>query len=219
MSESVCGLMAISTASAVRSLALLVCAAGAWAGSPWNPDDIWSWRTPRDPQISPDGRRVVYLEDWNEHGSDSVYSSLWLVSIDDKQPLCLTDAPFRMQSPRWSPDSTRIAWSSGQGSLNVLTVGGDGAKATSVGVSPLALAWSRDGQSIAFTALVPPPPGTLSTTTSTKSIGADGTRTSTTGTTYNNSNGVASDSVTKTTTYPPPVPVTTTHNSTTTTTQ
>lgn len=157
MSESVCGLMAISTASAVRSLALLVCAAGAWAGSPWNPDDIWSWRTPRDPQISPDGRRVVYLEDWNEHGSDSVYSSLWLVSIDDKQPLCLTDAPFRMQSPRWSPDSTRIAWSSGQGSLNVLTVGGDGAKATSVGVSPLALAWSRDGQSIAFTALVPPP--------------------------------------------------------------
>jgi len=132
-----------------------VCAAGAWAGGPaWTPDDIWNWRKPRDPQISPDGRRVVYLEDWNDRSIDSAYSSLWLVSIEDKQARCLSDGPYRIGSPRWSPDSTRIAWNSGQGSLNVLTV--DGAKTVNIGIRPLALAWSRDGQSIAFTAIVPP---------------------------------------------------------------
>jgi hypothetical protein len=67
-----------------------------------------------------------------------------------------------------------------------------------------------------------PPPGTLSTTTTRKSVGFGGTQTESTGTTYRDSNGVAGDSVTRTTTYPPPAPppaaVTTTQQTTTSTT-
>ena len=138
------------------SLALLLYAAGAWGGGPaWSPDDLWNWRTPRDPRISPDGRRVVYAEEWNDRAADSVCSNLWLVSTADRQPRRLTDGPWRDRSPRWSPDGTRIAWISGQGSLRVLAV--DSAKVTTIDASPLALAWSRDGQSIAFTARVTPP--------------------------------------------------------------
>jgi acylaminoacyl-peptidase len=137
------------------SLALLLCAAGAWAGGPaWSPSDLWSWRTPRDPRISPDGRRAVYLEEWNDRGTDATCSNLWLVSIGDRQPRRLTDGPWRDRSPRWSPDSTRIAWISGRGGIRVLAL--DSGQEGTIEASPLAFAWSRDGQSIAYTALVPP---------------------------------------------------------------
>ena len=43
--------------------------------------------------------------------------------------------------------------------------------------------------------IVAPPPGTLSTTMTRKSVGADGTQTDSTRTTYSNGNGVAEDSV------------------------
>jgi hypothetical protein len=78
--------------------------------------------------------------------------------------------------------------------------------------------WSQTTVTTAPTVLAPSP-GALSTTTTKKSVGLDGTQTQSTGTTYSTTNGVASDSVTKTTTYPPPVAVTTTRNTTTTTTQ
>jgi hypothetical protein len=85
----------------------------------------------------------------------------------------------------------------------------------------VALAQSVTSQTTTTTVpdVVAPPQGTLSTTTATKSIGVDGTRTETSGTTYRNSNGVASDSQSKTTTYPPSVAITTTHSSSTTSTQ
>jgi hypothetical protein len=66
---------------------------------------------------------------------------------------------------------------------------------------------------------VAPPLGTLSTTTTKRSVDAYGTQTDSTATTYRNPNGVADDSVTKTTTYPPPVAITTTTATTTTRTQ
>ncbi len=62
-------------------------------------------------------------------------------------------------------------------------------------MSGIALAQSTTLQTTTTTApvVLAPPTGTLSTSTSTKSIGPDGARTDTSGTTYRNSNGVASD--------------------------
>ena len=138
------------------SLALLVCAASAWAGGPaWSPEDLWNWHTPRDPRISPDGRQVVYLEEWNDRATDSACANLWLVSLADKQPRRLTDGPWRDQSPRWSPDGTRIAWISGRGGIHVMAL--DSGQERTIDASPLTIAWSRDGQEIAFTARVPAP--------------------------------------------------------------
>ncbi len=57
--------------------------------------------------------------------------------------------------------------------------------------------------------LVAPPVGTLSTTTTQKIIGADGTQTDKTETTYRNTDGVADDTVTRTTTVAPPAVATT----------
>jgi acylaminoacyl-peptidase len=135
------------------SLALLLCAAGAWAaGQPWSPDDLWDRHTPRDPRISPDGRQVVYVEDWNDRTTNAACSNLWLVSTRDKLARRLTDGAWRDQSPRWSPDSTRIAWISGRGGIRLLAL--NSGQESAIEASPMNFAWSSDGRSIAFTSRV-----------------------------------------------------------------
>ena len=66
--------------------------------------------------------------------------------------------------------------------------------------------------------LAAPATGTLSTITTEKVTGSDGSQTNSISTTYNNPNGVAKDSVTTTTTYPPAATTTTNKTTTTTTT-
>jgi acylaminoacyl-peptidase len=138
------------------SLALLLCVAGAWAAAPWSPGDLWNRHAAADPRISPDGRQVVYVESWNDRAADAACSNLWLASNTGKPPLRLTDGPWRDRSPRWSPDSTRIAWISGRGGIRVLAL--EPRQETAIAPAdpaPLDLAWSSDGKWLAFTALVP----------------------------------------------------------------
>ena len=139
------------SAAARAGAALALWAAAACAiGPAWNPEDLWDWHAPRDPQISPDGRRLAYLDEWNDRGSDAACANLWLVPVAGGVPRRLTDGAWRDRSPRWSPDGTRIAWISGRGGIRVLAV--DGGLEVAIQAAPLAIAWSRDGQWIAFTA-------------------------------------------------------------------
>ena len=141
------------TAFARTALALCLCCPGlSAAGSAWTPDDLWNWHSPRDPRISPDGRRVVYLDEWSDRTSDARCANLWMVGVDGQQSRRLTDGAWRDSSPRWSPDATRIAWISGRGGIRVLTV--NSGQETTIDAPPLTIAWSHDGRSIAFTTRV-----------------------------------------------------------------
>jgi len=131
--------------------ALVLCASASFAGGPaWNPSDLWNWHKPRDPQISPDGRRVVYLDEWNDRASDAVCANLWLVTIAGRETRRLTDGAWRDRSPRWSPDGKSVAWISGRGGIRVLAI--DSGQEVAISATPQAIAWSRNGESIAFSA-------------------------------------------------------------------
>ena len=71
--------------------------------------DVFQLEITGDPQISPDGARVVYERRWMDVMRDRVVSHLWTVQSDGEghQPL-VTGASAR--APRWSSDGTRLAY-------------------------------------------------------------------------------------------------------------
>jgi acylaminoacyl-peptidase len=132
----------------------MMVAAAALGRAPFTPADAREWRTVEDPRVSADGRRVVYVERWNDR------ANLRIVATDGKQPpRAIAEGPWRDRSPRWSPDGTRIVFLSdrngGRGIHIAPMEGGETSVISTADYAPLSLAWSPDGRSIAFTAATP----------------------------------------------------------------
>jgi Tol biopolymer transport system component len=83
-----------------------------------------------DPQVSPDGTRVVYSVGSADRERDRATSQLWLSDIDGANPRRLTWTGERNREARWSPDGRSIAFVSdrlqGSSGLFVLPLDGPG---------------------------------------------------------------------------------------------
>ncbi len=125
-------------------------------------DTLWDWRTVSTPQISPDGKAVVYVMGWADRVVDAFYSNLWMAPVDGSGPRPLTQGAFRDASPAWSPDGGRIAYLSNRGGKTQIHVRwmdtGQVAQITDLQQPPANIAWSPDGKWISYTARVPAKP-------------------------------------------------------------
>ena len=123
-------------------------------------DDLLAVKGVGDPQISPDGRSIVYVVSELDRATDKTNSSLWMVSTDGGEPRRLTTAPGTNNHPRWSPDGKSVAFvSSRGGSAQVWILPIDGGEARQVTKLPIDVAgpiWSPKGDKIAFAAEVYP---------------------------------------------------------------
>ncbi|MGH9672964.1 MAG: TolB family protein, partial [Bryobacteraceae bacterium] len=122
------------------------------------PADAFQLELATDPQISPDGRRIVYVRQFADIMTDRNYSSLWAVDFDGANHRPLTTGNFTDSSPRWSPDGARLAYISDRDGAAQLYVRwmdtGQTARITNLQQAPSGLAWSPDGKWISFVALV-----------------------------------------------------------------
>lgn len=123
--------------------------------------DIFELEYAADPQISPDGKRIVYVRQFSEIMSDKRYSNLWIINFDATGQRPLTTGQANDTSPRWSPDGTRLLYISDRdGSAQIYLRwmdSGQSARLTNLQSPPRGIAWSPDGKQVSFTSLVPAP--------------------------------------------------------------
>ncbi|MGA7672270.1 MAG: hypothetical protein WBW04_17735, partial [Nitrolancea sp.] len=114
---------------------------------------------PGDPQISPDGRRIVYTLTQPDRESKKTLTHLWLCNRDGDNGRQVTFGGLKNDSPRWSPDGSSIAFvsdrvaSPAKFGIFVLDVAqpAEPRQVTAHNQIISELAWSPDGSSIAYT--------------------------------------------------------------------
>src|SRR3954447_20387696 len=143
----------------LAGLVSLVLCSAAVAAAPrvLTPQDLWAIKRVGHPALSPDGKSAVFpLQQWNIEKNKSS-SNLWLVTLADGAVRQLTTAAEATEGePMWSPDGTRIAFTSKRGpdenaALYVIAFGGGEAeKIVELPSSISAPKWMPDGKSIVF---------------------------------------------------------------------
>ncbi len=111
-----------------------------------------------DPQISPDGSKIIYTRSHIDKMKDGRSAALWIMNADGTRNRQLLD---KGGNARWSPDGSRLAfiapddagkpqifirWMDNEGAISQVTYGTE---------EPRGIFWSPNGQEIAFMSRVP----------------------------------------------------------------
>src|SRR5215472_7852924 len=140
---------------ALTSLALVSLAATS-DQHPITFDDFAAVGAVSDPEISPDGRTVLYTVASADLSTNKRTPVTWRVGSSGGSPHRFPDDTTKATEARWSPDGRRVAYIAA-GQLWITNAeGGAPHKITSLAGEATGPKWSPDGSRLAFTSRVYP---------------------------------------------------------------
>lgn len=117
------------------------------------PEDVAAIRSVGNPRISPDGQWVVYTVRVMDMKKDKRNTNLWLVKWDGSDNRALTFGAETQTTPRWSPDSKRLAFLSSRADKDkgdqlwiMDLAGGEAHQVTDLKGDVSDYAWAPDGK-------------------------------------------------------------------------
>ena len=111
-----------------------------------------------DPQLSPDGRQVLYVLGAADWEANRAISHVWRADADGGNPVQLTRGDEGETSPRWSPDGEQVAFLARRGTEDTTQIhvlgnrGGEARPLTDHPTAVSSITWSPDGNTIYFLA-------------------------------------------------------------------
>ncbi len=146
----------------MRLLLVLVLFAAPLAGQkkPLTVEKLLALHRLSDPQVSPDGRTVLFSVMSPDLAQNVRPTQIWSVPLEGGEPKQWTRDGSRNTRARWSPDGRRIAFLSNRsGSQQIWLMDAGGADPRKLGDVPTeadGILWSPDGRNILFTSSVYP---------------------------------------------------------------
>lgn len=124
------------------------------------PLDVFNLEFVSDPQISPDGKRIVYTRNFKDVMTDQNHSNLWMVNFDGSNNRPLTTGNHRDYGAVWSNDGNKLVFLSNQADdkvkLYMMWMDNQQQVAlTNTQQPPSNVSWSADDKQLVFTAFVP----------------------------------------------------------------
>ncbi|HZZ30518.1 MAG TPA: S9 family peptidase [Phenylobacterium sp.] len=171
--------MKISTLLASAAITVVgLSSSQAAAKAPITHEALWMMKRVGSPAVSPDGKWVVFSIAEPAYEPDKAVSDLWLApTAGGAAPKRLTHTKAGEGGVVWSPDSTRIAFTTKREGDDVDQVyvldiigGGEARRVTSLSTAATSPQWRPDGQAILFETMVYP--GALDDEANKKAIAA-----------------------------------------------
>jgi dipeptidyl aminopeptidase/acylaminoacyl peptidase len=145
--------------SAAAVLGLLLAAVAATAQPrPLGFVDALSLPSIQDPQLSPDGRQVLFVMDAPDWKANRRVGHIHRIDADGSDQTQITFGERGESSPRWSPDGTQIAFlarrdGDEQNQIYLMhSGGGEARRLTTHPTAPSSLTWTADGRGLFFLA-------------------------------------------------------------------
>ena len=130
--------------------------------APFSRMDVFDLEWVANPQVSPDGGQIVYQRRGMDVMEDDRTSALWTLDADGTDHTKLTSRATDESSPRWSPDGSKIAFTSAADDHGTeiyvhWVEQNKTARITQLENAPSGLSWSPDGTHLAFSMHVSAP--------------------------------------------------------------
>jgi len=137
------------------ALSLATFAISAFGQSPLNPSDVYKVKYVDDPEVSPDGKWVLYILSEADTAEDKYDEDIWMTATDGSGSIQLTYSGEDETQPKWSPDNKWISFLSSREKAKEKTQlwlmdrrGGEAKQLTELKVNISDYHWSPDAKKL-----------------------------------------------------------------------